>query len=103
LALHLLILRDQEVQAAMMNPGALETVRITLGFSPPSHIGPVLERMTRASRGAAEIVRGRVTPENATYEIRLKGSPRGIARALRGCRSDGLMPRTTDSTDGRAI
>ena len=73
-----------------MNIGAMESMDLVLGTADRPQARRLLERMAHASGLALNIVRGRVTALEARYEIRLRGSHRKVAQALRLCRGEGV-------------
>ncbi|HZL72849.1 MAG TPA: hypothetical protein VFC86_10335 [Planctomycetota bacterium] len=73
-----------------MKLAAPRVVNLLLDFGDRLQARSHLDRMSRAAGRAMNIVRGRLTPDQAHYEIRLRGSRRTVGRALRLCRGEGI-------------
>lgn len=69
-----------------MNTGNLKTAVLKVEYSGFQPVQPVLDRLLETGLQTATIVRGRMTPRGAWYEVSVTGTPEAVQCALYGDR-----------------
>lgn len=67
-----------------------KTVVLEVVFSKRQPAQPILNRLMKNGLRSATVLRGRVTPSNAWYQLELRGSVRAVEAAVEGQQQDGL-------------